>query len=119
MRYRKERLSNLIADELSQIITRELEFDDALVSITSISLSQDDDFATIKFSVLPSSKEKEVTKIFKENAGRLQHLLIRRLSMRTIPHIRFEYDPGLEKAQQVEKILLDEGLDGGTDNEQE
>jgi ribosome-binding factor A len=99
-----------------------LEFDGALVTITGVSLSQDDDFANVTFSVLPSTKEKEVAKVFKENAGRLQHLLIRRLSMRAIPYIRFEYDPGLDKAQKVEKILIEEGLADKideTENEQE
>jgi ribosome-binding factor A len=115
MKYRKERLSNLIEEELSKIIVRELEFDGALVTITGVELSQDADFADVKFSVIPSTKEKEVTKVFKENAGRLQHLLIRRLSMRAIPFIRFEYDPGLEKAQKVEKILIEEGLEGRTE----
>jgi ribosome-binding factor A len=122
MKYRKERLSNLIETELSKIVVRELEFDGALVTITGVSLSQDDDFANVTFSVLPSTKEKEVAKVFKENAGRLQHLLIRRLSMRAIPYIRFEYDPGLDKAQKVEKILIEEGLADkidGTENEQE
>ncbi len=113
MKYRKERLSNLLEEELSKIIIRELEFDGALVTITGVEISQDADFADVKFSVLPSTKVKEVSKVFKENAGHLQHLLIRKLSMRSIPYIRFEYDPGLEKAQKVESILLDEHKKGG------
>ncbi|KKU99206.1 MAG: Ribosome-binding factor A [Candidatus Wolfebacteria bacterium GW2011_GWE1_48_7] len=108
MKYRKERLSNLIEEELSNIIVRELEFDGALVTITGVELSEDSDFADVKFSVLPSTKAKEVSDIFKKNAGHLQHILIRKLSMRSIPYIRFEYDPGLDKAQKVEKILMEE-----------
>lgn len=108
MKYRKERLSNVLEEELSKIIIRELEFDGALVTITGVELSEDSDFADVKFSVLPSSKAKEVAEVFKKNAGRLQHILIRKLSMRSIPYIRFEYDPGLEKAQKVEKILIEE-----------
>lgn len=113
MKYRKERLSNLIEEELAKIIARELEFDGALVTITGVELSEDSDFADVKFSVLPSTKVKEVTDVFKKNAGNLQHILIRKLSMRTIPYIRFEYDPGLEKAQKVEKILMEELAKGG------
>ncbi|HAS94996.1 TPA: ribosome-binding factor A, partial [Candidatus Wolfebacteria bacterium] len=45
MKYRKERLSNLIEEELSNIIVRELEFDGALVTITGVELSEDSDFA--------------------------------------------------------------------------
>jgi ribosome-binding factor A len=113
MKYRKERLSNLLREELSKIIARELDFDGVLVTITDVEISRDADFADVKFSVLPSEKAKEAIKVFKENAGQLQHLLIRKLSMRSIPYIRFEYDPGLEKAQQVEKILLEESEKGG------
>lgn len=107
MKYRKERLSNLIEEELSKLIVRELEFDGALVTITGVKLSEDADFADVTFSVLPSNKAKEVAQVFKQHAGHLQHLLIRKLSMRSIPYIRFEYDPGLDKAQKVEKILLE------------
>ena len=80
------------------------------MTITGVEVSQEADFADVKFSVLPSTKAKEVTQAFKENAGNLQRLLIRKLSMRSIPYIRFEYDPGLEKAQKVEKILMEEGM---------
>lgn len=116
MKYRKERLSDIIKEELSKLIVRELEFEGALVTITDVVISENADFADVQFSVLPSDKEKEVGKILKQNAGHLQHLLIRKLSMRNAPYIRFEYDPGLEKAQRVEKILLKEGI---TDAEQE
>ena len=108
MKYRKERLSNVIEEELSKIIIRELEFDGALVTITKVELSENADFADISFSVIPSTKAKEVAKILEQNAGHLQKLLIRKLSLRTIPYIRFKYDPGMEKAQRVEKILMDE-----------
>lgn len=111
MKYRKERLSNIIGEELSKLIIRELEFDGALVTITDVEISQDADFADVKFSVLPSAKAKEVSKIFDQHAGHLQRLLIKRLSMRSIPYIRFAYDPGLEKAQKVEKILLEQGIE--------
>lgn len=92
---------------MSKLIVRELEFDGALVTITGVELSEDSEFADVKFSVLPSTKAKEVAEVFKKNAGHMQHLLIRKLSMRSIPYIRFEYDPGLEKAQKVEKILME------------
>ena len=115
MKYRKERLSNIIGEELSKLIVRELEFDGALVTITGVELSHDADFADVKFSVLPSTKAKEVLKVFTQNAGHLQRLLIKKLSMRSIPYIRFEYDPGLEKAQKVEKILLEQGVEESND----
>ncbi len=108
MKYRRERLSNLIEEELSKLIIRELEFDGALVTITGVDISEDMQFADIRFSVIPANKLKGVQKTFDENAGYLQRLLIRKLSMRSIPYIRFEYDPGPEKAQRIEKILIEE-----------
>lgn len=110
MKYRKERLSNIIEEELSKLIIRELEFEGALVTITGVKISDDTAFADVLFSVLPSDKVKEVSKTFERSAGHLQKLLIRKLSLRNIPYIRFEYDSGLEKAQKVEKILIEEGI---------
>lgn len=117
MKYRKERLSNIMEEELSKLIIRELEFDGALVTLTEVTLSEDADFADVKFSVIPSEKAKEVLKVLEQNAGHLQRLLIRKLCLRSIPYIRFEYDPGLEKAQTIEKILLEEGRKGNLDSE--
>ncbi len=107
MKFRKERLSNLIREELSKIIIREINFEGVLMTITEIEISDDFKIGKAKFSTIPSSKEKDALKILTANQNRLQHLLMKKLTMQMLPKITFIIDEGLEKAAKIEKIALD------------
>ena len=105
MKHRVERVNNLIQEELSKIIVKELEFP-ALVTITEVETSKDLLRALVRFSVLPSEKSEEIFKILNKNLRHLQYLLIKKINIKPMPQISFEIDRGLEKAAEVEKILL-------------
>ncbi len=108
MNYRPLRVANLIRDELTKLILREVEFDGALVTVTDISIDKKLEAARVRVSVLPSPKAAAALKTLQAKTGELQHLLSRKLNIKPMPRIRFELDPGPEKAANVEKILLDE-----------
>ena len=108
MNFRSERVSNLIRDELSILITRELEFPGALVTLTEISINKKLELARVNVSVIPKEKEKEALKILVKECGRLQHLLLKKINIKPMPRIEFQLDRGFEHAAQVEKLLLGE-----------
>ena len=97
----------MIERELNDIIVRELEFEDCLVTVTGVEVNDKLERAIIKFSVYPSERMKEVLKILNQNRGRLQFLLARKMNIKPMPRIEFKEDRGLEKAAEVEKALLD------------
>ena len=107
MKHRQERLNSLIQEELSKIITRDLEFDGVLTTITKVEVSDDLFNALIGVSVIPSSKSKEALKILNENKGRLKHSLLKKMKIRAIPRLDFEIDQGPEKSAQIEKIIIE------------
>ena len=107
MRHRQERLNSLIQEELSKIITRDLEFDGALTTVTKVEVSDDLFNAIIGISVIPSSKSKETLKILSENKGRLKHSLLKKLKIRVVPQLNFDIDRGPEKSAQIEKIIIE------------
>lgn len=107
MNHRKNRLESVIQDQISKIITKELEFNNALVTITEVKISQDLRFADILFSVIPSTKKKDVLKILEKSAGDIQYRLMKKIPIRKLPYIKFKYDTGPEKASNVEKIIID------------
>ncbi|MEK7193787.1 MAG: 30S ribosome-binding factor RbfA [Patescibacteria group bacterium] len=109
MKHRVERVNNLIQEELSKIIVKELEFP-ALVTITEVETSKDLSQALVKFSVLPSEKSEEVLKILNKNLRHLQYLLMKKINIKPMPRISFEIDWGLEKAAEIEKILLNDKI---------
>ncbi|MEE8131476.1 MAG: 30S ribosome-binding factor RbfA [Candidatus Paceibacterota bacterium] len=108
MFHRPERVSSLIQEELGKIISREVEFPECLVTITSVDVDNKLDRAVVNFSVIPSKNSEEVLKILKKAAGHLQHLLLEKLSIKPLPRIFFEIDYGSEKAAEVEKLLMEE-----------
>ena len=108
MNYRSNRVSNLIRDELSMLIKRELEFPNAIATITEVQITKKLDEAKVMVSVLPSKEEAGVFRILSEARNRLQHLLMKKLNIKPMPHICFEIDRGLENAAAVEKLLLNQ-----------
>lgn len=107
MKHRPERMSELIKEEVSEMILREIEFDGALVTVTKVDVSKDVEHAKIGVSVIPHTKEEFVIGILKKFEGRLQHELNRKLNMRPTPYIIFELDHGPEYAAQIEKDFIE------------
>lgn len=107
MKYRQERLSSLIQNELSKIIGRIIEIPNALLTITEVEISKKLDHAKVYISVYPSEKSEEAIEMLKKRSGELRALLSKKVLMKTMPHISFELDLGPEKAAAIEKISLE------------
>lgn len=106
--HRKERIGKLILEELNNVISRELEFKEALVTLTDVKVSDDLEVAAVRFSVIPSEKSGEVLKILEKFTGRFQHRLLKKINIKPLPRIRFEIDHGIENAAEIEKLLIKE-----------
>jgi ribosome-binding factor A len=100
---RHQRVESLIREELNKIILKELEFSGALVTITSVDVQKDLDYAVVNVSVLPIEKDIEVLKNLNNNRRHLQHLLLKKINIKPMPEIRFKIDYGLEKAAELEQ----------------
>lgn len=108
MSHRVERLNNLIQEEVSQTLHREVEFGlGVLVTVTGVKVSVDAAHATVYISVLPKNQLGKVFKILKNNIYSVQQILNKRLKMKLVPKIRFEADKGEENFEKVEKIIDD------------
>jgi len=140
MAHRPEQVSNLIKEELSEIISREIEFPDLLVTITDVKVDNKLSGAVVSFSVLsmcgacpmarlpspaaqaaggqaggchgiePSKSFEIALKILEKNRVHLQYLLMKKMNIKPMPKISFKADRGLEKAAEIEKILLDDKI---------
>ena len=116
MQHRIERINSLIKEELGKIILKELEFPDTLVTLTEVNTSNDIDKAVVGVSVLcpygtsperrPPEKSAEVLRILNRNIRHLRYLLMKKINIKPMPQIVFEIDYGLEKAAEIEKLLL-------------
>lgn len=106
--HRPERVSDLIIEELNNIILREIEIPDTLITITDAEVLKDLSRAVVKISVYPSEKSALVLKVLEKKRDHFQYLLLRKINIKPMPQIAFRLDKGPEKAAAVEKRLLEE-----------
>ncbi|TET84438.1 MAG: 30S ribosome-binding factor RbfA [Candidatus Nealsonbacteria bacterium] len=106
MSKRIPRVNQLIQQELSQIILREIEFPkDILVTVTRIETSSNLIESKIYVSVMPEEKTSKVFQILNRQVYELQQKLNQRLQMRPIPRIKFIEEKETKEAGKIEEIL--------------
>lgn len=104
--FRPQRVSSLIREELGKMFERDLEFPEALVTITDVDVNTKLEAAIINFSVLPSEKSDRVLEILNKLKRDLQFKMNRKLNIRPMPELVFKIDYGLRNAAAIEKALL-------------
>jgi ribosome-binding factor A len=97
--------NKLIQEELSKIIFREVEFPDALITLTRVETTGNLIESKIYISVMPASKEANVFKNLNKRIYYLQQLLNERLRIRPMPKIIFQKEKETERAGKIEEIL--------------
>jgi ribosome-binding factor A len=108
MNHRPERVGKLMREELSKLVTREIEFPSGtLVTLTTAEVNKKMEIAKIGVSVIPSKNADEALRILHKNQGDLQYLLVRKMNIKPMPRIHFFIDYGPDNAAKIEKTLLD------------
>jgi len=104
---RPRRVAELIRRELAVLIQRELDDPHAhQITLTGADVSRDMSSARIYFSVLAGAVDaQKVTKSLNRAAGFLRHLLMERVSMRTVPALRFYFDETVERGARIDSLI--------------
>ena len=105
--FRSQRVESLILTELSKMIVRELEFPNALVTLTEVQADKKLEHAKVMVSVIPSSAGESALYTLNKNIGTLQHMLLKKINIKPMPRISFALDHGMENAARVEKKILE------------
>ncbi len=114
MRYRRLRVQDLLREEISLIIQREIG-DPGLGFITIIDVRMSEDLKTAKvyFSIYGSDEEKKDTlEALKRSRGYIKFLLGKRVKLKYMPDLNFVLDDSLERVQRIEEIFKKETHDG-------
>ncbi len=104
---RDERLRELFRVEIAKAL-REVKDPGiaGLVTLTDIKLSSDRKTVTVFYSVLGSAQERGRTaRALSRSAPFLHYLLVKRLSLRIVPRLVFEFDETPHRAARVDKLL--------------
>lgn len=107
MRYRRLRLQDLLREEISAIIQRDLKDPGlGLVTILDVRVTEDLRSAKILYSVYGDKEEKERTgAAINRSRGYIKFLLGQRLKLKFMPDIRFVTEDTYEHIEKIEEIL--------------
>jgi len=104
MTRRIEKVNSLLQKEISQILLKELDFGNTLVTITGVETSRNLLESKILITVLPQEKEEEILRTLKDNIYDIQKMIDKKLNMRPVPKIHFEIDEGMKNFYRIDKI---------------
>ncbi len=104
---RSYRVADQIQREISQLIRLELKDPriSDLLTISSVDVTRDLSLAKIYFTVLKENQQKDTETGLKQSAGYLRKLLGRRLTMRSVPELRFVYDTTIEEGVRMTGLI--------------
>ncbi|MFL6583662.1 MAG: 30S ribosome-binding factor RbfA [Chthoniobacterales bacterium] len=105
MKHRLLRVNELLKRELSAIITREIVFDNALVTVNHVDATPDLKNAHVYVSVLAVEAAPAAIAKLEENRVLLQTQLARHVVLKYTPHLSFHLDKSVERGARVIQIL--------------
>ncbi len=114
MARRIERVNNLIRHEISELLQRQVK-DPRLgdfVAVTEVSTSPDLKYAKVFVSRICSQEEKQETlSALAAASGFLRNEMARRLRLRRIPELSFQWDDSIERGahllELIDKVIAD------------
>jgi len=108
MVHRIERVNSLIRQEISELLQRQVK-DPRLgnfVSVTEVSASHDLRYAKIFISRIGSEEEKQETlSVLAAASGFFRKELSRRLRLRRIPELSFQWDDSIERGAHLLELI--------------
>ena len=108
MVHRIERVNSLIRQEISELLQRQVK-DPRLgnfVSVTEVSASHDLRYAKIFISCIGSEEEKQETlSVLAAASGFFRKELSRRLRLRRIPELSFQWDDSIERGAHLLELI--------------
>lgn len=121
MSRRTSRVSELLREEISNLVQRDLKdprLEGALLSITEVEVSGDLRVAAVFVSHLGSAEERDDALAGLQSAAAyLERELRRRLRMRRTPSLTFRFDPSIERGARLASTIADLARDRGPDPE--
>lgn len=109
MTRRTDRVAEALQELVAELLLREIKDPRiGLVTITGARITPDLRHARVFFSCLGDEAQRaQSLDGLRSAAGFVRSQVARKLNLRVAPHIVFEYDPSLEQAERVSRLLKD------------
>ncbi len=108
MTYRIERVNNLIRQEISELLQRQVKDPrlSTFVTVTEVSTSSDLRYAKIFVSCLSSEEEKQkILSALSTASGFFRKELANRLKLRHVPELSFYWDDSIERGDHILRLI--------------
>ena len=118
MAHRIERVNNLIRQEISELLQRQVKDPrlGSFVAVTEVSTSPDLRYAKIFISRIGSDEGRQETlSVLAAASGFLRKELARRLRLRRIPELSFQWDDSIERGARLLKLIDEVSIDSTPD----
>ena len=118
MAHRIERVNNLIRQEISELLRRQVKDPRLgnLVAVTGVSTSPDLRHAKIFVSRMGSEEEKQETlSVLASASGFFRNELAKRLRLRHIPELSFQWDDSIERGNYLLQLIDEVSSDSSTE----
>jgi len=104
---RSRRIAEQVQRELSDVIRLELKDPRVgMITITDVEVSADNAYAKVFFTLLGDvSRVESATAGLRHAAGYLRSQLARRLKLRMVPQLQFEYDSSVERGMRLSQLI--------------
>lgn len=105
---RATRVAEQIHHELAQLIAREVKDPRiGMVTLTSVEITPDYAYATVRFTVLPSDEATVARTLegLRRSAGFMRSQLGRRVRIHTTPELRFVHDTSVERGVDLSRLI--------------
>ena len=118
MAHRIERVNNLIRHEISELLQRQVKDPrlGSFVAVTQVSTSPDLRYAKVFVSCMGSEEEKrETLNGLVAASGFFRNKLARRLRLRRIPELSFQWDDSIEQGAHILQLIDEISTDSTPD----
>ncbi len=109
MSWRTSQVNELLREELSELLLREVKdprVDHGLVSITEVQTSPDMRHATVYISHFGEEGDRDdVIAGLQHAAPFLHRTMVHRLKMKIVPEFHFRYDPSIERGAHLASLI--------------
>jgi ribosome-binding factor A len=109
MKHRLLRVNEVVKRELSMIITRDMKFEDVLVTVNTVDVTPDLRNAHVFVSVLGKGSAPAVIASLNAKNTVLQAEMSKSVVLKYTPHLTFHLDDSIERGARVFKILEEIG----------
>jgi ribosome-binding factor A len=105
MKHRLLRVNELVKRELSLLITRDMDFEPALVTVSSVDVTPDLKNAHVFVSVLGAKSKSEVLEKLEAHRAIFQADMAKTVVLKYTPHLVFHLDDSIERGTRIVEIL--------------